>query len=282
MKKILPYIFICVFGITNAQSTFRPSIYLNNLNYYNPASGWNKDMTGEASIYLQHKFVNNDLFVKPTNIFANYLGNTNGKKHHFSASYIFDMYSFYTRNIFSGGYAYSLDFEEKGNLTFGTRVSFALDYINQKKIEQSINGKVGGLRFSPDFDLGINYRYKGLDIGIGARNIVGTKTKISGETIFNNQRLLNFSASYQYFIKDKFGIAPMVMLHLERNFGFDAGLNLNFWRIVDVGYIFRLNQFRNIGTLGVNIAKKYYIGFAADKALLTTDVNADFTFRYKF
>lgn len=282
MKTKLFIIFFFCSGLLQAQSSFRPSIYFNNMNYYNPASGWDNEMKGEASVYLQHKWVTNDLFVKPTNIFANYIGNSKNKRHHFSTSYTFDMYSYYTRNILNGGYAYSLDFAEKGWLTFGARVSLAIDYIDNKKIAQPMDKNIGGVKTVPDFDLGIDYHLKGLSIGIGARNILATPVKADGYVLYKNQRLLNFNASYQFFIKDKVGFAPLVMLYLERNFGFDAGLNINVLKVVDASYIFRLNQLRHIGTLGVKIAKHYYIGIAADGAMLTKDINTDLNLRYRF
>ena len=48
--------------VVKAQNTFRLSIYLHNMNYYNTASGWDDIMRGEASLYFQHKWIDNDLF----------------------------------------------------------------------------------------------------------------------------------------------------------------------------------------------------------------------------
>lgn len=284
MKKILFFLCLASFSGVYAQQSFRPGIYFNHMNYYNPASGWDQEMRGEASLYIQHKLINSDVFVKNApNIFANYIGSIGEKRrHHFSASYTFDKYSYYVRNIINGGYAYSLDFGSKGYLTFGTRVSLALDYVNGNDFEEPLGNNISGLRVLPDFDLGIDYRFKGLNIGIGARNIVATKARAEGYALYHNQRLIHLYVSYQFFIKQKVGLAPIAMVHYERNFGVDLGLNLNILKVVDVSYIFRTNHLRHIGTLGVKFAKRFYIGVAVDGAMLTSDINADLNLRYRF
>jgi|GEM_PF-6202818 len=283
MKIFLAASVFLVCNLLHAQQSFRPNIYFNHLNYYNPASGWNSEMRGEASVYLQHKWIDNDLFVKPTNVFANYIGSAGkSRQHHYSASYTFDMYSYYVRNIVSGGYAYSLDFKDKGYLTFGARVSLAIDYIDGDRIAQPMGEDLTGVRLLPDFDLGVDYRFKGLNLGIGARNIVGTQSQADGYTLYRNQRLYNFYASYQFLIRQKVGIAPILMLHVHYGFGADMGVNINVLKIVDVSYIFRTNQLRHVGTAGVKFAKRFYIGVAVEGSMLTTDINTDLNLRYRF
>jgi len=69
---------------------------------------------------------------KTCECFANYLGNAKNTQHHYCAGYLFDGYSFYMRNQFFAGYAYSLDFSDKSFLTFGSRAIFSIDNINAK------------------------------------------------------------------------------------------------------------------------------------------------------
>jgi len=80
----------------------------------------------------------------------------------------------------------------------------------------------------------------------------------------------------------KLGVAPVVMLYHDRIFGYDAGLNLSYRKLVDVSYILRVKQLRSIVTAGVNISNKFYIGLAVDGSLLLSDVNTDLNLRFRF
>ncbi len=282
MKKILLLFLICLAFRAQGQGDFRPSIYFGNLNFYNPASGWeSKEESQEISLYFQKKWVDNIVYDKPTNVFANYLGSISDNNH-ISIGYVYDSYSFYNRNLIYTGYAKTKEFSSNSRITFGARAAFYLDNINEENISQDVDSSIGGSYFSPDLDLGIQYQWKGLILAVSGKNLFKNSVNIEGEPIIQNQRQFNTLLSYQFYLGEKFGIAPLVFLSQERSLRTDVGLNLSFSKKIDFSYLLRIEELRSIITLGTQVGEKLHVGIAVDNSSLLGDINTDLFIRGRF
>jgi len=265
-----------------AQNTFRPNLYYNHLNFYNPAAGWADSIKGNASVYLQHKWEENDVFEKPANIFASYLTSSENNKHRYSAGYLYDGYSFYTRNLLYLGYAYTIDMPGQGVLTVGARTALFFDYINGSKIDQSMEENITGTHFTPDLDLGLYYTLKIMRVSLSAKNIFANRVSIDGFPIITNHRELNFLIGGDIELIRNFTVSPFTMVRHERSFRFDGGLSLGYKNRVELTYIMRVLEARNILALRTGITKKLFMGVSADFSLVSTDINTDLQVLYKF
>lgn len=282
MKKLPIFIFLVLAFNAMGQGDFRPNIYFGNLNFYNPASGWEDDVSNhEMSLYFQKKWVDNIVYEKPVNVFANYLGSIS-ENNHFSIGYVYDAYSFYNRNLVFTGYAKTIAFSENSRLTLGARAALYFDHINVEKINQDVDPSIGGNYFSPDLDLGVQYQWKGLTLAISGKNLFTNSVSIEGEPIIQNQRELNTFLSYQFIIGEKFGIAPLILLSQERSLKTDAGLNLSYNKKIDISYILRIEELRSIISMGSQLSEIFYVGLAINNSTLLGDMNTDVLVRVKF
>jgi type IX secretion system PorP/SprF family membrane protein len=265
-----------------AQNTFRPNLYYNQLNFYNPAAGWADSSRGNASVYLQHKWEKSDVFEKPVNIFANYLSGSKNFKHRYSVGYLYDGYSFYTRNLIYLGYAYTIDMPGTGVLTVGARTALFFDYINGNKISQSMEDDISGAHFTPDLDLGLYYTLKRMRVSFSAKNIVANKVSLDGFPIITNHREMNFLIGGDVSLIRNISVSPFTMVRYERSFRFDGGLSLKYKEWVELTYIMRVMEARNILMLQTGITNKISLGVSADFSLVSSDINTDIQVRYKF
>jgi len=278
---ILSTLLLSVFAL-KAQNIFRPNIYYNHLNFYNPAAGWADTSKGNAAVYLQHKWENNDVFEKPANVFASYLTSSENRKHRYSAGYLYDGYSFYTRNLFYLGYAYTIDMPRNGVLTVGARTALFFDYINGSKIGQAMEEDISGAHFTPDLDLGIYYTLKKMRVSFSAKNLFGNKVSIEGFPIITNHRELNFLIGGDFKLYRGLSVSPFTMVRFERNFSFDGGIGLNYKNRVELAYLMRALEARNILYLKAGITRNFFVGFSTDFSLVSTDLNTDLQVLYKF
>lgn len=283
--KLLTLLITCLCVFTGyGQSTLRPNIYFKNMNYYNAAAGAADTAAKyDLSIYGKQKLVDNDeVWKKPMSLFVNYIGKLKKVPGFYSVGYINDRYSFYDRNTVYAGYGYQWRFSGTNRLSVGARAIVNFDHVNWRKLPQIENKTTSSLYFTPDLDLGIQYQVKGFTLGISTKNIISTSEYVDGEMLLENQREFYSNISYAFNIKQKITIAPYVLLYKERASGIDMGVYLSFFDRVNVSYLFRLKEFRNVYSLGVNVFKGLYIGVAADHSSIYSDVNLDFMIGYKF
>lgn len=284
MKKL--FLLTCaLYGcLAYGQNPFRPNIYFQNMNYYNVAAGiQDTSARYQVSAYTRYKFTDNGgTWNKAPNLFLNHIGYIDRISSFYSASYIYDNYSFYDRHTIYLGYSHELKLPKTHRLSFGVRGVFNFDYVKWDRLPEPGNPADRSLYFTPDLDLGIQYRVKGFTLGVSLKNVIGNRKKIYGEILLKNQRQLYGNVSYAFNIKNKVTIAPFALVYLERNFGFDLGLYLGFFDRAAVSYAFRLKEFRHVYTLNVRIYKGLRIALAADHSSIYKDVNADLMLGYNF
>lgn len=288
MKKIL---FLTLAGGflhigIHAQNTLRPNMYFQNMHYYNTAAGI-EDSLSHASfdLYAKYKFVpreNEELWVKPVNIYFNHCYNLN-KKNSFNVSYLFDSYSFYKRHIVYLGYTRMFHWGKSSKLNLGVRTVLNFNQIDWSELGQVSNSPPGKLRVNADLDFGLQYQWKGLTAGASAKNLFASSVKANDLDLIKDQRELYFNLSYNFGIfKRKLEIAPFLLFYSERNSNLDVGLHIALFQKVSVSYAIRILELRNIYSIRGNLWKHLQIGVSVDHSTIYTDVNIDFLLAYRF
>ncbi len=278
---------LMAFSSSYGQSTMRPNIYFQDMNYYNIAAIPLRDtQRGSLSFYAKHKVVANEDYVwnKPPVFFLNHIGSLKNKHSFYNVAITSDQYSFYSRNTVYAGYThrFKLGKDEHHTIDIGGRLIFNLDLINWDKFQLPSNESGESLKPNADMDLGAFYRFKNFSLGFSTKNAVGASVKSDGEKLLVNQREFYVNTSYLFRIKDKFEIEPYFLLRQERNTELDIGLHLGFFKRVDAAYQLRLIQLRHIFTLQAHVTRSLSIGVAFDKSPLFTDNNLDAVIRYVF
>jgi len=274
-KQILLISTLFLAALAQAQTLFRPSMHFSDMTYYNVAAGPLDTAVRFRNVaYFKHKIVSNDVWQKPLNVYLSHLGYVKRIGGFYSAAYMFDAYSFYGRHTLYAGYSYELKLPKTHRIAFGVRGVFNFDVVNWSRATQA-NRTGYSLYFNPDLDLGIQYRVKGLALGVAAKNVIGTVRRVDGEELIRNRREFYTNLSYAFNIKNKVVIAPYTLVYMRPGFGLDAGLYLDFWKRVNLSYMFRLTEFRHVYMAGVRVFKGVGVGMAIDHSRLYSDINFD-------
>lgn len=284
---ILPLlIFISASTGLHAQNTLRPNIYFQNMHYYNTASGI-EDTAFHASFggYAKYKYVssdNDEVWVKPVNLYFNHIYNLD-PKNSINASYLYDGYSFYNRNIIYLGYTRMFRWGKSSRLNLGARTVINFNAINWDKLGQISDHPPGKLKVNADLDLGFQYQVKGLTFGLSAKNLFASSVKVDGLELIKDQREIYGNLSYNFkLFKQKAELAPFFLFYKERNFNLDAGLNLGLFQKVDISYAIRILELRNIFVIRGNIGRNFQVGASFDYSIIFSDYNTDLLVVYRF
>lgn len=280
------HIFILLFGVVSfgvsAQYTLFPNAYLYDQSYTNAAVGLDDDANADVSLYGKTKFIDNEVWHKPMNFFANYRGRMGTVPGFYSVGYGYDGYSFFDRNVVSLTYSYQYRFSEKADLKVGARAVLNLDNVKWDKLDQLTQKTEQSVYFNPDFDFGAQLTWNRFSFGISNKNLFANNTKIDGEIFLQNQREWYANASYLFPISENILLTPYTLLRLERNISLDLGMRFSLYNFVDIGYHFRLSNLCNVISLGIIPTDNIKIGVAMDNSLLTTGHNLDFWLAYSW
>ena len=288
MKKFILLLLIFVSTSTglNAQNTLRPNIYFQNMHYYNTAAGI-EDTAFRASFggYAKYKYVhsdNDEVWLKPVNLYFNHIYNLDAKNS-LNASYLYDGYSFYNRNIIYLGYTRMFRWGKSSRLNLGVRTVINFNAIDWDKLGQVSDHPAGKLKMNADLDFGFQYQVKGLTLGLSAKNLFASSVKVGGLELIKDQREIYGNLSYNFkLFRQKAELAPFFLFYKERNFNLDAGLNLGLFQKVDISYAIRILELRNIFVLRGNIGKHFQAGASFDYSILFSDYNMDLLVAYRF
>jgi len=287
MKKLhLFFVLMIVVAINlQAQNNIRPSFHFGDMNLYNPANlplkTW---QTNYFSLQTNYKFVKNEdeIWNKPPSFLLNYIGETKHSGLYYSVGYFNDSYSFFNRNNISGGVVYRMRLGEMSSLSFGARISVNFDVVNWNKLMLPLARNGAGLMLSPDLDLGVEYSWKKLRIGLASKNIIGFRTKIDDEVLIQNERLTSLSASYLFNVGSNFEIAPLAMVYFDNRMIYDVGVYFRAYEYVSVSYVLRANELRSIISADVRLIRNLYLGVAIDFSPMLPDKNFCVALRYGF
>lgn len=288
MKKHTLLLLMVIWEFTGlyAQNTLRPNIYFRNMHYYNPAAGI-EDTLYRASFggYAKYKYVssdNDEVWVKPVNLYFNHIYNLDSKNS-FNASFIYDGYSFYNRNIVYLGYTRMFRWGKSSRLNLGARTVLNFNAINWDKLGQIPDPPSARLKVNADLDFGFQYQVKGFTFGASAKNLFASAVKVDGLELIKDQREIYGNLSYNFkLFKQRMELAPFFLFYKERNFNLDAGLNLGLFQKVSISYAIRVLELRNIFALRGNIGKHFQAGASFDYSILFSDYNMDLLIAYRF
>jgi type IX secretion system PorP/SprF family membrane protein len=114
-----------------------------------------------------------------------------------------------------------------------------------------------------DFSLGVNYRNKGLDIGISVPQVMGNSFQynpsVDNPSKFKLSQHIFGTASYRFEINEDFSVKPVVMARFIPNLPLQVDINvLGSWKkLLSLGVGYRTNNAGGAGVyglLGVNIS----------------------------
>ena len=240
----------------------------HDLSFYNPSVS---NVDGDYKHYVQTwahaafaakdyvKRYDSELY-EDINVGARYQGRLD--QHFFSASYHYDGYSFYHQHTIVLGYAYEFIIKDIHHLSIGGRLQVNFCDIMPEKLSFQTDW-LKSFQMTPDVDLGIQYRMRGLHLGVSVVNLAGNSAANNTALIqYERRGYLNLSYDFALDAKKNIILSPHVLFYLgQHTASMDAGINLGLWKYAHVGYTFRVMEMRHIVTAGME-----YKGFVLDLA----------------
>lgn len=284
--KIFYLIAIAALSITgaNAQNSIRPNIYVQDLQYYNPASlALDSGDLSQTAIYGKYKFVGNakGIWHKPMNVWLSHAARIGQKNAFYTISYVRDDYSFFDRNAVYLGYVRQINLGERFHLNYGGRVVANIDLIDWDDFRLPHTESGRSTRFNPDLDLGMSFQLRNLKAGVGLKNVIGTSTKLEDAVLIKNHFEINAHLAYKQNFGKQFSVTPFLLLANERSTLIDAGLSFSMFNRLQAAYALRVNELKSVITLNVGLSKNFSMGAAYDRSGLVSDHNVDFVLRYR-
>lgn len=286
MKKVYTlFVAVSVVQLSLAQNSIWPNIYLQDMQYYNPASvAIDSNQHSQTTVYGEYKSVENDdaIWNKPMNIWLSHAGRIGEGNSFYTVSYVNDQYSYFSRNALYIGYVRQAKIGRSSIFSYSGRIVANIDHVNWDKFELPHNKNGKSVYFNPDLDLGVSYQFKALSTSIGFKNILGTSAKINDATLLKNKREVNVNLSYRQRITgDQFTITPFVLLAHERSTLIDAGLCFTVMNRFRASYALRVNELKSVIVLDADVTKNWSIGVAYDRSSLVSDNNIDLVLRFR-
>lgn len=286
MKRvILSIILVYVVFASWCQNVTVRDMHYHDMSFYNPAYTKTDTINHNAiQIYGKYAIVDKTVSGGVTTPYVSleYEGRSYRNGGHYFGAYSHDTYSWFVRHSVSGGYGYSW-FLGNGlhQISIGGRLSLYIDDVDFDKFAGSdIEGRK--VYVTPDADLGIHYRYTGLCVGIGYKNLAYSKNRVTSD-----KAGLYCNVSYDFEINNWFEIAPLALISYQHSrgmlFNSEIGCWMRFAHIAEFSYIYSMMDFRHITMLNLNIPKTgLYFGAAFDASTLYSDMNVDFRLGYRF
>lgn len=270
----------------SAQNTLRPALYFNNMNYYNAASNLSDTASVKGvMLYVKKKYIDSDnevIWDKPANVYLNYIGNINTKSF-LNISYISDGYSFHNRHTLYGGYGRIFKIGKSQTINAAVRAVFNFDKMKWEKLGQIQDKPSSNLHLTPELDLGLQYQWRHLIVGVSWKNMFSSAYKVDGNAIFREWRELYINASYTFgLFRRNLHVSPYVLYFKERDIEFDMGVNFTIGKYIDVSYCLRTFELRSIYSTRVKVFKDFQLGMAVDHSSVFTDTNVDWMISYQF
>lgn len=200
----------------------------------------------------------------------------------FAASYHYDGYSFFHQHTVDFSYGYEFVIKEKHTLAIGGRVQLNFCDIMPSKLSVQQEW-LKSFQLTPDIDLGIEYRLRGLHLGLSVVNIAGNSAA-NNTALITYERRGYLNISYDFFLDKNKNVmlAPhMLFYYGQHSLSAEMGVEFNLWKYAHVGYTFRLQEMRHIATVGMEY-KGFMLDIAADAAPRTYKQRLQLMVGYKF
>lgn len=272
----------CFLGKSYSQETIRTDYYFNNLNYFNTAAGLkDTNYNHQIQLYGNYKFISSPTFKPSPVMMLSYLGMFGNRNSFVNAHYIYDNYSFYTRHQALLGYAYNLIFKGFHSLRIGIRANLSFIDIQKDLINHIPANEIKDFYFLPDLDFALQYHWKGLNIGLSGKNLLGNNIKVENEVFLRNLRGFYMNLSYDFVVKENYTLSPYTLLRYEQNFLVDLGLMVNFYKYVEVGVHMNILELRNTYLISGMIIDRFRIGASVNHSFIHPDINLNVIFSYR-
>jgi type IX secretion system PorP/SprF family membrane protein len=277
MKRTLSAILlmaICSVDLMAQQIPLYSQYYLNPF-VYNPARTGDR---GNLHANLSYRTQWTSVSGAPETYAATLDGSIKEQKAGFGALFYSDNISFFKR--FGGylSYAYHIKIGNEHRLSLGlsagvlqTSIDLNAVKVNNADRETVLNNYTNGVGF--DASAGINYNFKGLNIGFAVPQLFQTNlNNLSKKDYPLNYQLARhylINASYNINIKDSlFFIEPLVFARITsgNQFQFDAGAKFQYKNLVWIGLLYRYGYAFTPG-VGFNVHDKITLGYSYDFAL---------------
>ena len=280
-RLIFIFIFCFLLKDTFAQYLLKQNIYYDDLNYYNPSVSFSDtSRVYYATFYTKYKILNSSIYSeKPYDFYTSFQGLTQGGFGHFITGFSYDGYSFFDRYSLFGGYGYKWNFNEH-YLGIGARCLFQFDVVNWNKL--SVSHYVGQKMFVlPDIDIGLNYQWKGLNLGLSVKNVLAIGERVDKTILLQNRRTLFTNISYDFRLSNV-KIAPFMLFSYDSELSLDIGVFIELFKYAKVSYILRAKELRHIFLLGGELPCGLCLDAAFDFSGLIRDKNIDIRLGYRF
>jgi type IX secretion system PorP/SprF family membrane protein len=276
MKRIIPILILFAWcsADTLAQQIPLYSQYYLNPFVYNPARTGDR---GNLHANLTYRTQWTDIKGAPETYAATLDGAIKDRKAGFGALFYADNISFFRR--FGGyfSYAYHIKIKEEHILSLGLAAGVMQTTINQSEAytDQPNDPVLATLNRGVGFDAssGINYRYKGLNIGFSIPQMFQTSLSyLNNKDIPLNYRLSRhylINTSYNIDIKEgMFFIEPMAYFRISsgKQFQVDVGAKFQYKNLAWIGLMYRSGYAFTPG-VGFNIHDRLTLGYAYDFAI---------------
>ena len=163
-----------------------------------------------------------------------------------------DGYSYYGRHGMQLGYAYSFKLP-RGRLSIGAAASLWVNRAQTDKLPYPELNKGVRMYYAPDLSLGLEWTYMGLRVGLGAANVVGTKSREGAYVLMQNPRAIMACASYDFSLPYELHLKPMLQIGFCSSTSFDLGLGLGWRNVVDCSVTLRAMELIYMINAGVNV-----------------------------
>ena len=259
-----------------------------DLSFYNPSVS---NVDGKYSHFVQvwsHAAIAPQKYIRryhsetyeDINVGARYQGRKDG--HLFSASYHYDGYSFFHQHTVGLGYGYEFVFKNIHRLSVGGRLQVNFCDIMPDNLSVQTEW-LKSFQMTPDFDLGMQYRLRGLNVGLAVVNIAGNSAANNTALIMYERRGY-FNISYDFALgKGKnVTLSPHLLIYLgQHTVSADFGAEINLWKYAHAGYTFRIQEMRHIVTAGMEY-KGFVLDLAYEGAAQTRKQRMQVSLGYKF
>lgn len=287
VERIIVFFLLALCGSAVAQNQILYDQY-NDVSFYNPAvSNVNDGYSHLTQVWSHIAFIPRDFKrhyetepYEDIDVGARYQGRIGHNI--FSASYHYDGYSFFHQHTLNFSYGYEFVIKEKHRLSIGGRVQLNFCDIMPSKLSVRTEW-LKTFQMTPDIDLGIEYRLRGLHLGVSVMNLAGSSAANYTALIIYERRMYA-NVSYDFFL-DK-GKNVMLSPHLlfyygQHSINAELGVDFNFWKYAHVGYCFRIQEMRHITTVGMEY-KGFMLDIASDAAPRTYKQRLQIMLGYKF
>ena len=281
---ILAFLSCLTFLSVSGQDIVKPGIYTKSISIHNPATETiRKENYNSLDIYAKHKFIDNINWKKDMNIMLNYAGRYEKVAGFWTASYLYDNYSYYNRHIFTLGYGTNWNFSEERYLSVGARGVFNFDNVrwyNLYNYQGSDDRE--SLYLTPDVDIGIEYGSARIRTGISLRNAIGTARDLRRDgVILYNRRMLFSYVEYRHYLASDYEIGYHLSTYFERSLTADIGFSLKYKEKFNLIYTFRVLEARHVGGFMIDF-EKLNLGIVCDISHLHRDHNLEIVMGMRF